>query len=163
MYTIEHAFLPVEQRDWVSTYQAMEAEAEAERAPPAEATEQVEQPARLAGLPLPAYAGTYRDPWFGEVSITATNGGLLFETAKSPRLSGPLSHHSGHIFVVEWTDRSLDMDAYVRFHPDEDGRVISMSMKRRVEAGNSDPDHFSLLDFKRIEEPAEPDGAVPPE
>jgi CubicO group peptidase (beta-lactamase class C family) len=150
MYTIEHAFLPVQQRDWVETYLAMEAEAEAAQAVVAgEAIPEVPTPLRAPSLPLAAYAGTYRDPWFGDVTIANGGEALDFTTRKSPRLSGPLVHHGGDRFIVQWADRSLEMDAYVQFHADEHGQVTAMSMKR-LGGDPGDPDHFRLLDFKRI-------------
>ena len=38
-------------------------------------------------LPLSAYAGRYRDPWFGAATIAVTGGGLRLDLAKAPQAS----------------------------------------------------------------------------
>jgi hypothetical protein len=44
-------------------------------------------------LPLQAYAGTYRDPWYGDITIALNaDGNLWFRSARSAPLSGPLLH-----------------------------------------------------------------------
>lgn len=149
MYTIEHGYLPAPERDWVSTYLEMERAAEQEQVLAEAALP--ETPAAIPSLPQSVYAGRYHDPWFGEVLIERTESGLWYTARKSPRLSGPMRHHSGHVFVVEWSDRSLELDAFVRFHVDELGQVPSMTMKRIVEPGSGDPDHFKLLEFSRAD------------
>lgn len=153
MYTLEYAYLPAGQRDWVEYY------LEQSRPDPekqvAEETQAPEDSTVLPAAPLPArdlatYAGTYRDPWFGDAVVSVTADGLAFSALRSPQLSGPLEHHSGDQFFVRWNDRSMGMDAYVRFEADPDGRVRSMSLERRLDDGQFDPDHFQYLDFNRV-------------
>lgn len=153
MYTLENAFLPVEPRDWVEYY------LERSRPDPAKSPASAELPAtppatetRLPSRDLASYAGTYRDPWFGDVLISTSAEGLSFAAVRSPQLSGPMEHHSGDQFFVRWHDRSMEMDAYVRFEADPDGRIRSMNLERRLDDGQFDPDHFQYLDFTRMNE-----------
>jgi len=150
-YTIEQAFLAAEPRDWVETLRAASEEDPAPAAVVAAAPEQAPERVRSQPLPLSQYAGRYADPWFGEVGVRLDGDKLQFSSLRSPQLSGPLEHVSGDIFLARWGDRSMDMDAWVRFHQDEAGGVTSMSLKRAPGEEGGGPDHFQYLAFKRVE------------
>ena len=66
-------------------------------------------------LPLAAYVGTYRDPWYGDVRITGGADGLAIDMGRSEVLDGPLTAYRGDTFVAIWPDRSLKADAFVTF------------------------------------------------
>jgi hypothetical protein len=44
------------------------------------------------GLPIESYAGTYRDPWYGDVVVVGSERGLVIRFSRSDLLTGPLSH-----------------------------------------------------------------------
>jgi len=75
------------------------------------------------------FAGTYRDPWFGDVVISLVNGKMRMNSIRSPRLRGDVSYYKGNTFIVKWDDRSFDADAYVMFTLDMDGKPSGMKMK----------------------------------
>ncbi len=60
-------------------------------------------------------AGVYEDPWFGRISLCAASGQVQFEAAKSPRLRGTLMQ-VGDRLLVDWTDASVDAEAWLHFH-----------------------------------------------
>ena len=72
-------------------------------------------------LPLGAYAGTYRDPWYGDVTIAQESGGLVIRFTQTPSLVGDLVHWQHDTFVARWRDRELRADAYVTFALNPDG------------------------------------------
>jgi CubicO group peptidase (beta-lactamase class C family) len=78
---------------------------------------------------LSVYTGTFRDIWFGDVSITMDNGRMWFQSKRSPKLGGEMFPYKGNTFVVKWRDRSMDADAYVMFDLDENGKAKSITMK----------------------------------
>jgi CubicO group peptidase (beta-lactamase class C family) len=81
-------------------------------------------------LPLDAYVGTYRDPWYGDIRITQGDDGVLrFESARSVPLSGPLEHFQFDTFIARWSDRKLNADAYVSFALGPTGEVERIRMK----------------------------------
>jgi len=86
---------------------------------------------RRAAKPFEAYTGRYRDPWFGDVRIyrNGDEDGLSFESVKSPRMQGQLWPWEGNSFVVRWTDRSLQADAFVHFGIDAEGAIDGMTME----------------------------------
>eukprot|EP00388_Colpodella_angusta_P022408 GDKJ01057283.1.p1 GENE.GDKJ01057283.1~~GDKJ01057283.1.p1 ORF type:complete len:515 (+),score=29.78 GDKJ01057283.1:1551-3095(+) len=61
------------------------------------------------------YYGTYKDAWFGEVTISEVNGKMHFQAKNAPKLKGDLTYYKGNTFIVKWYDRSLDADAFVNF------------------------------------------------
>ena len=67
--------------------------------------------------------GVYADSWFGEVEISEKEGQLWFTSKRSARLTGPMYYYKGNTYVVRWTDRSMDADAYLVFSLDTEGRA----------------------------------------
>lgn len=75
------------------------------------------------------FVGTYRDAWFGDVTISLKNGKLMFASKRSPKISGEMLYYKGNTFVAKWNDRSLDADAYVKFNLDTEGKAAGMTME----------------------------------
>ena len=80
-------------------------------------------------LPLAKYAGTYRDPWYGDVLIRKGAKGLEMQFAKTAELLGDIEHWQHDTFIVRWRDRSLNADAFVSFALDPDGAVREVRME----------------------------------
>ncbi len=97
------------------------------------------------------YVGTYKDSWFGEVSISIVkNGQMQFASKRSPALIGDLSFYKGSTFVVKWHDRTFNADAFVNFQLDTDGKASAISMKAISPLTDFSFD-FHDLDLKRVE------------
>jgi CubicO group peptidase (beta-lactamase class C family) len=115
--------------DWVAAYAAAQAKAQGN----AEADWNKHLAARDAAstpsLPLAKYAGTYRDPWYGDVQIRLAGKQLQMQFAHTPDLAGTLSHWQHDTFLVRWRDRSLNADAFVSFALDPDGRIREVRMQ----------------------------------
>jgi CubicO group peptidase (beta-lactamase class C family) len=150
--SIVRSFMPVEQRDWIEIYQERaRLKLEEERA-----LEKVVETVTTTGedslvADLAKYTGRYRDPWFGDVTITEHDGSLAFAAGKSPKLSGPMSYVSDSTFIVRWTDRTVEMDAFVQFEHDDAGEVTSMFMRREFEHKERGLD-FEDLQFSKVNE-----------
>ncbi len=80
-------------------------------------------------IDLSQFTGTFRDAWFGDVTISLKNGKLMFASRRSPRLSGEMLYYKGNTFVAKWNDRSLDADAFVKFNLDTEGKAAGMTME----------------------------------
>ncbi len=74
-------------------------------------------------LPLAKYAGTYRDPWYGDVQIAEGAKGLMIRFTRTPSLVGDLVHWQHDTFLARWRDRELRADAYATFWLNADGTV----------------------------------------
>ncbi len=148
MNTIVRSFLPVEQIDWIKFIQD-----EAEARQQEQALKVVEEkPAKAAPqdccIPdLEQFTGRYRDPWFGDVTIRLEDDRLVFDADKSPKLTGGMTHSDGSRFIVRWTDRTLEADAYVLFERGDKDRVVGISMTK-LDHGDFD---FEDLDLSRVE------------
>lgn len=86
-------------------------------------------PRSRPSLALDRYAGTYRDPWYGDVAITREGKRLAMRFGKTAQLVGDLEHWQQDTFIVRWRDRSLNADAFVNFALDPDGRVSLVRMQ----------------------------------
>ena len=79
-------------------------------------------------LPLARYAGTYRDAWYGDVTIDRRAGDLVIRFAHTPSLVGDLEHWQYDTFLARWRDRELRADAYVTFALNPDGTIEQARM-----------------------------------
>ncbi len=79
-------------------------------------------------LPLERYAGTYRDPWYGDVGIALEDGRLVIRFSHTPALVGDLTHWQYDTFLARWRDRELRADAFVTFRLDPDGSIAEVRM-----------------------------------
>jgi CubicO group peptidase (beta-lactamase class C family) len=87
-----------------------------------------ETPAQVGpGLPLAAYAGTYRDPWYGDIVVSERDGGLWIDFKSTPRMEGRLAHYQYDTFKTEFTDTKLE-NALVTFQLDAHGKVERAKM-----------------------------------
>lgn len=81
-------------------------------------------------LPLSAYAGTYRDAWYGDVTVTVIGKGktarLMLDFTRTPRLKGPMEVFGPDVFrtrfPVGWGE-----DAVMTFEV-KDGTVAGMKL-----------------------------------
>ncbi len=96
-------------------------------------------------LPLERYAGTYNDPWYGDVSISKENDRLVIRFSHSPALVGDLQHWQYDTFVARWRDRELRADAFVIFDLDERGSIDRVRMKAFSPATDFSYDFQDLL------------------
>lgn len=123
------AYLQAPDTDWTAAYAAAVAKAGSQAdeswAKHAAARDRHSRPS----LPLSGYAGAYRDPWYGEVSLAQEGGKLRLRFAKTPQLVGTLEHWQHDSFIVRWDDRSLNADAFVNFALTPDGKVREMRME----------------------------------
>jgi CubicO group peptidase (beta-lactamase class C family) len=139
------------QRDWI----AILADAAGERRSEADRVVAEAFAARNAqstpSLALEAYTGTYRDPWYGDVSISLTNARQLwFQSARNPPLKGPLEHFQHDTFVARWQDRRLSADAYVTFTLAPGGHIERIRMQAVSPATDFSYD-FHDLDLRRTD------------
>ena len=107
--------------------------------------------AKSIDLDLDLFAGTYKDDWFGEVSIENRDGELWFVSKRSPRLTGKMSYYQANTFAIAWEYKEMNCDAFASFTLDENGKGIAIKMK-----GISPNIDFSFdfhdLDLLRVEE-----------
>ena len=148
--SIMDSYLGVAGIDRVAELSKMRAERAAKAAAVAAAQAVPAGGAAGAGGPDPALVtGTWRDPWFGDVVISQADGKLHFTARRSPKLTGDMRYVRGNSYVVKWTDRSYDADAYVNFALGNDGKPRRMTMAAISPATDFSFD-FQDLDFQPV-------------
>jgi CubicO group peptidase (beta-lactamase class C family) len=100
-------------------------------------------------LPLPRYAGTYADPWYGHIEIGQSNGKLTIDFKSTPRMAGTLEHWQYDSFVTRFEDKTIE-PAYVTFGLNADGKVERVTMKPVSPIADFSYDYQDLL-FTPIE------------
>ena len=80
-------------------------------------------------LALAAYAGTYRDAWYGEIAIAEEAGTLVMTFSHTPSLVGDLEYYDHDTFIARWRDRELRADAYVTFALNADATIDQIKMR----------------------------------
>ncbi|MGB2867285.1 MAG: serine hydrolase [Bacteroidota bacterium] len=80
-------------------------------------------------LPLPSYVGTYKDAWYGTVTVVMENQKLVLRFDHTPSLVGDLEHWQYDTFVARWRDRELRADAFVTFSLNPDGSIDQVKMR----------------------------------
>ncbi len=123
------AYLDAPKTDWLAGY----AEAVAKSQGDADESWKKHLAARAAdskpSLPLDKYAGTLRDPWYGDVTITREGDALVLRFSRTPELVGDLSHWQHDTFVVRWRERWLNADAFLNFALTPDGEIREARME----------------------------------
>ena len=115
--------------DWVDAYQKVEARERARAADAMRKAVASRDAASKPSLPLAAYAGTYRDEWYGDITITTEGAGLVLRFSHTPALVGDLEHWQHDTFIARWRDRELRADAYVTFALNPDGSIDQAKME----------------------------------
>ena len=96
------------------------------------------------------YTGVYRDLWFGDIEVSIKNGKQWLASKRSPKLNGELFAYKGNTYIVRWTDRSLDADAFVMFTMDQEGKANGCKMQAISPLTDFSFD-FQDLDLKRVQ------------
>lgn len=112
--------------DWIAAARRAKAKNEAE-ARALVASGDAKAPPGGPSLPLAAYAGRYRDPWYGDVIVTERGGRLSIDFTRTPVFKGPLEPWGPDAFRTRWA-KGAGEDAVVGFVV-ENGRVTAMRMK----------------------------------
>ena len=95
------------------------------------------------------YAGTYRDPWYGDVVVASTRSGLTIDFKSTPRMAGRLTHWQYDSFVTAFDDKAIE-PAHVIFTLDAEGKVTGVRMKAVSPIADFSWDYHDL-DLKPVE------------
>ncbi|MBN9467084.1 serine hydrolase [Brevundimonas sp.] len=108
--------------DWIADSKKLEAEGEAKSQAAAVEIDAKQRAGAPPAMPLDAYAGTWRDPWYGDIVIEPrTEGrgrnkksGLWLRFTHTPALQGWLEPYDGETFRTRFPDKREE-DAFVTF------------------------------------------------
>jgi CubicO group peptidase (beta-lactamase class C family) len=143
MYELLDHYLGLPYTDWVGRYRAEKNRQVGEALAALKA--QTAQPAPVGpSLPLERYAGTFADPWYGNVDITGDNGKLKIDFKSTPRMAGALEHWQYDTFVTHFDDKNIE-PAYVTFSLDAEGKVAQIRMQPVSPIADFSYDYKDLL------------------
>lgn len=108
--------------DWIADSKKIEAEGEAKSQAAAIEIDAKQRAGAPPAMPLDAYAGTWRDPWYGDITIVQkTEGrgrnrktGLWLSFTHTPALQGWLEPYDGETFRTRFPDKREE-DAFITF------------------------------------------------
>jgi CubicO group peptidase (beta-lactamase class C family) len=116
------------EHDWRGAYKTLAENQRANAAKRNATTEAARNTSTRPSLPLGKYAARYVDPWYGGITITEENGGLVMRFEHTPVMVGDLEHWQYETFRVKWHKRELRADAFVTFTLDPTGRIAEARM-----------------------------------
>jgi CubicO group peptidase (beta-lactamase class C family) len=128
-YRIADHYLGAPETDWAAAFQKAGARLQASMATSDQATVAARNTASRPSLPLANYAGTYTDPWYGDITVAAEGEKLVIRFSHTPSLVGDMEHWQYDTFAVRWRDRELRADAFVTFALNADGSIDQARMK----------------------------------
>ncbi|MGF6712400.1 CubicO group peptidase (beta-lactamase class C family) [Luteibacter sp. W1I16] len=123
------AYMDAPKTDWIAAYAASVKKMEGNADDSMKKHEAARAKGSKPSLPLDGYAGTYRDPWYGDVTVAKQGGKLVMTFSKTAQLTGTLEPWQHDTFIARWNDRSLNGDAFVNFALDPDGKVREVRME----------------------------------
>lgn len=86
-------------------------------------------PAKVGpSLPVGRYAGTYADPWYGNLVVGRDTRGLTVNFATTPGMTGRLEHHQYDTFLARFDDPAIEA-AYLTFMLDAEGKVARITAR----------------------------------
>jgi CubicO group peptidase (beta-lactamase class C family) len=153
-YRILDYYLGAPATDWAAAYETIRARRDSTVAAAEERTVMARDTVSHPSLPLSRYAGTYRDEWYGDVTIAPEKDGLVLRFSHTPLLVGDLEHWQYDTFVVRWRDRELRADAFISFALKPDGAIDQAKMQAVSPATDFSFDFQDLL-LKPVAEPVE--------
>ncbi|AIF47636.1 serine hydrolase [Dyella japonica] len=128
-YRVLDAYLGKDKTDWVAAYAAAVKKSEGNADDSWKKHEAARDKSGKPSLPLSGYAGTFRDPWYGDIVVSQQGGKLRMTFAKTAQLVGTMTPWQHDTFIVRWNDRSLNADAFVSYALDADGKIRDVRMQ----------------------------------
>ncbi|MEO7073321.1 MAG: serine hydrolase [Rhodanobacter sp.] len=137
---MKHFTAPGDTRDAGWYADALERQARAR--PPSSTVPDISAARPLATADAARWSGTWRDPWFGDVTLCPRDGKLRFVSAKSPTLTGDVMQ-LGKRYLVHWDD-GVELDAWLDFRPPTDREPATLRMAKLDPLGDFSADYEDL-------------------
>jgi CubicO group peptidase (beta-lactamase class C family) len=144
-FAVADAYVGGTQSAWLEGYEKLRARSAASEAEADRQTASVRNASSKPSLPLARYAGTYRDAWYGDVTIAEEGGKLVIRFSRTPLLVGDLEHWQYDTFVARWRERELRADAFITFALTPDGTIDQAKMRAVSASTDFSYDFHDLL------------------
>jgi CubicO group peptidase (beta-lactamase class C family) len=144
-YAVADAYIGTPHSQWLEGFEKIRARDAAALAAAERKTASAQNTTSQPSLPPGGYAGTYRDAWYGDITIAQEGGKLVMRFGKTPLLVGDLLHWQYDTFVVKWRNPELRADAFVTFALNPDGTIDQAKMQAVSPATDFSYDFQDLL------------------
>lgn len=128
-YRVLDAYMGHDKKDWVAAYAAAVKKSQGGADDSWKKHLAARDKNSKPSLSLASYAGTFRDPWYGDIVVSQQGGKLRLKFSKTAQLVGTMEAWQHDTFVVRWDDRALNADAFVTYALDADGKVRDVRMQ----------------------------------
>lgn len=148
--TIKDFYLGNPEKDWVGFYDNIMKSRTAEADVITDEvwkTVEANQKNKKLKIDTKSLVGMYKDNWFGDVEIYEKKGKLIFESKRSPQLTGEMFYYKDNTYAVKWNNRYFHADAFV-FAEMKGGQLAGFKMKAISPMTDFSYD-FHDLDFSR--------------
>lgn len=126
--TIKDFYLELPERDWVKEYDDLIAKRKGDADKITDEVWQTVESNKKLKLPdTKAIIGTYKDNWFGEITLSNEKGKLRFTSKRSSQLKGEMFYYKDDTYAVKWDNPYLHADAFV-FVQAGNGKVTGLKM-----------------------------------
>lgn len=116
-------------RDWSSEVKALYDDLEASAKLQREKRLAAKMPDTTPSRALSAYAGTYKDPYYGQVEVVYRDGELQLSVSKNT--NAVLKHWHYDTFIAQWQE-NWRWESFVSFDLSPEGKVSEISFDGRV-------------------------------
>lgn len=113
--------------DWIADSKRLESEGTARSLAAAAEIDAKQAVGAPPSLPFSAYAGTWRDPWYGDIVIEMRGERPWLSFTRTPALQGPLEPYEGETMRTRFPDKREE-DAFITFEL-ENGQPVRATMK----------------------------------
>lgn len=127
-YHLLDYYLGLPSPDWPSLYQQAIDKIHQDAVEALSKRQQARHADHPPSLAIGAYAGVYRDPWYGTATISRSEDGLRIRFDQTPGMEGPLEPVQYDTFRTRWSDRDIE-DAYLTFQLDAHGAIEAVQMQ----------------------------------
>jgi hypothetical protein len=127
LYHVLDHYLQLPSTDWIGAFKTFKDQEEKDAAEAMKKAGMARAADSSPSLPLDKYAGSFKDAWYGPISIRLENGGLVMSFDRTPGMVGDLQHWQYDTFKAHWRVRTIE-DAFVTFSLSADGSVESARM-----------------------------------
>ncbi len=148
---IMDAYLGVERKDWISDAEKRLQKSTTESDSTTKAVWKTVAEAKSDHVKHSDYIGTYKDNWFGNITIWEKDDKLWFKSLRSPKLTGEMFYYKANTFAIKWNDLDPSIDAFAMFTMGVNGQAKRIKMKGISPIIDFSYD-FHDLDLKRVGE-----------
>jgi CubicO group peptidase (beta-lactamase class C family) len=113
--------------DWISDSKTLEAKGIEESLKAAAEIDAKQAAGAPPSVPLSAFVGTWRDPWYGDITIEARDVTLWLRFTHNPALQGELEPYDGNTLRTRFPDKREE-DAFFTFEI-VDGKPVRATVK----------------------------------